>query len=71
MDFDLESEIEMTEECKKVIELLEEYKSKFGEFDTWWLDDKELLERLNRCLTENKPYEKIYGKTKYRRYLDY
>ena len=71
MDFDFSKEEVLSKEQQEIITKLAEYEEKFGEMDTWDLDDEELLEILNRCLEENKSYEDIYGKIKYSRFIDY
>lgn len=71
MDFDFSKEEQLTEKQKEIDTKLAEYEEKFGEMDTWDLDDEELLEILNKCLKENKSYEDIYGKIKYSRFIDY
>lgn len=72
MDFDLEKDIVLTEKQKKIDLLLTEYRNKgFKDFDTWDMDENELLDVLNKCLKENKSYEKIYGDIKYSKNIDY
>ncbi len=71
MDFDFSKEEELTEKQKEIDTKLAEYEAKFGEMDTWDLNDDELLEILNICLKENKSYEDTYGKIKYSRFIDY
>lgn len=71
MDFDFSKDVVFSKEELDIITKLAKYEEKFGELDSWDLDDKELLEILNRCLEENKSYEDIYGKIKYSRFIDY
>ena len=71
MDFDFSKEEKLTKKQQEIDTKLAEYEEKFGEMDTWDLDDEELLEILNKCLKENKSYEDIYGKIKYSRFIDY
>lgn len=72
MDFDLDKDIVLTGKQKRIDSLLTEYRTRgFKNFDTWDMDKDELLEVLNKCLKENKSYEKIYEDIKYSKNIDY